>query len=287
MLVTIKSVNRTIELKALVFDLDGTLLGPGAVLSERTLKAVESCRLKGIEIILATGRAVEASEKYRAPIGAIGPMVYFNGAIVADMPGNKILYTTLLSKEIAEFCFELSRERGVYFQFYVPGTDAKLGQPLLTAGEDAKRDMYHKHTGLLAEICDLKKVLSDSGTKGCIKAMFLGDPNVLDELRPCIEGRFGKDVYVVRSTNTFLEILNPAVSKGAGLDLVLKKRGIKNEEVMVFGDEENDLPMFPNAGLAVCPANAKDTVKEKADFICGSNAEDGVAVFLEQHIVNA
>jgi hydroxymethylpyrimidine pyrophosphatase-like HAD family hydrolase len=65
------------------------------------------------------------------------------------------------------------------------------------------------------------------------------------------------------------------------MGLALKHRGIRPEEAMAFGDEENDLPMFGPAGFAVCPANAKDSVKAKADFIAGSNAEDGIAAFLE------
>jgi hydroxymethylpyrimidine pyrophosphatase-like HAD family hydrolase len=70
------------------------------------------------------------------------------------------------------------------------------------------------------------------------------------------------------------------------MGLALKHRGIKPEEAMVFGDEENDLPMFDHAGFSVCPTNAKDNVKAKADYITGSNAEDGIAVFLETVFLN-
>ena len=269
------------DIKALALDLDGTLLGPKAVLTERTRRAVQSCVNKGIAAVFATGRAVESSEKYRIPVGALGPMVYFNGAIVADMPLGKILHSTLLAKEIAAFCADLSREKSVYFQMYIPGTTEK-GQPLLAEMESSERDMYHKHTGLLAEIVDLEEVLKRPAVQGCIKAMFLAEPEILDGIRPIIEGRFGSEVYVVRSTRTFLEILNPRVSKGQGLLLALENRGIKPEETIAFGDEENDLPMFKAAGLSVAPANAKESVKSKADLVMGSNAEDGIAAFLEE-----
>ncbi|MCL2834604.1 MAG: Cof-type HAD-IIB family hydrolase [Treponema sp.] len=298
MLVTVKPINKSsMEIKALAFDLDGTLLGPsvvlteksplgsGAVLTDRTLRAVKACAEKGLELIIATGRAVEASEKFRIPMEAHGPMVYFNGAIIADMPSGKILHTTLVSKEIAKFCLELSRKKGVYFQLYKPGTAQMPGQPLLTAEDHLQRELYHKHTGILAGICDLDKLLEDPHLQGCIKCMFLADPGVLDGLRPFIEERFGKDVYVVRSTSTFLEILNPGVSKGVGLELALKHRGIKPAETIAFGDEENDLPMFKNAGISVAPANAREKVKAAADWVTASNAEDGVAVFLENYIL--
>jgi Cof subfamily protein (haloacid dehalogenase superfamily) len=282
MQVSINALQKTMDIKALAFDLDGTLLGPGTVLTERTLRAVKSCVEKGIHVIFATGRAPEASEKYRVPLEARGPMVYFNGAIIAEKKKKKILHATLVKKEITEFCLELSREKGVYFQMYIPGTRDKSGQLLLTEKEDPQRDMYHNHTGMLAEIADLKEALKNPELKGCIKCMFLAEPEILDSLRPIIEERFGKEAYVVRSTRTYLEILDPRVSKGKGLLLALEDRGVTPLETIAFGDEENDLPMFDAAGLSIAPANAKETVKAKADLVIGPNTEDGIAAFLEE-----
>ena len=269
------------EIKALAFDLDGTLLGPSAILTDRTLKSVRAFAQKGLDIILATGRAVESAEKYRIPLEAGGPMVYFNGAVIADMPAGNILDATLLSKEIVKTCVELSAEMGIYFQYFISGTAQRPGQPLLTSADHPRRDMYYKHTGILAEICEPKKALEDPQVQGCIKGMFLAEPEVLDNLRPIIEKQFGSDIYAVRSTSTFLEILNPNVSKGSGLDFALKHRSIKPAETAVFGDEENDLPMFDLAGLSVAPGNARENVKARADIVVRSNAEDGIAEFLE------
>ena len=112
--------------------------------------------------------------------------------------------------------------------------------------------------------------------------MFLVEPEIQDCLRLTIEKRFGKEVYIVKSARTFLEVLDPRVSKGQGLLLALESRGIKPEETMAFGDEENDLPMLEVAGLSIAPANAKENVKARADLIIASNAEDGVAAFLEE-----
>jgi hydroxymethylpyrimidine pyrophosphatase-like HAD family hydrolase len=73
------------------------------------------------------------------------------------------------------------------------------------------------------------------------------------------------------------------VSKGQGLKAAMKRLSIKSEEVIAFGDEENDLPMFSVAGFSAAPANAKESVKAGADIVIGSNAEDGVAAFLEKY----
>jgi hydroxymethylpyrimidine pyrophosphatase-like HAD family hydrolase len=112
--------------------------------------------------------------------------------------------------------------------------------------------------------------------------MFLAEPEVQDALRPRLAERFGSRIYVARTLRTFLEVMAAGVSKGRGLALALEHRGLAPGGVIALGDEENDLPLFDAAGFSVAPANAKDKVREAADRVVGSNAEDGVAVFLEE-----
>lgn len=101
-------------------------------------------------------------------------------------------------------------------------------------------------------------------------------------IRPKIEERFGDKLYIARTLRTFLEIMNPNVSKGEGLKIALQRRGLDAAQVIAFGDEENDLPMFGATGFAIAPANAKESVRNAADLVIGPNTEDGVAAFLEK-----
>jgi hydroxymethylpyrimidine pyrophosphatase-like HAD family hydrolase len=140
--------------------------------------------------------------------------------------------------------------------------------------------MYRNHTGIGAEIRDLKEAAA--GFPGCIKSMFVAEPEVQDALRPKIEERFGDKIYIARTLRNFLEVMDCRVSKGRGLRFALECRGLKPEEIIAFGDEENDIPMFEAVRFSAAPANAKDTVKARADLVIGPNTEDGVAVFLEE-----
>jgi Cof subfamily protein (haloacid dehalogenase superfamily) len=278
-------------IRALAFDLDGTLLAPGAILSERTLRAVKRCVGQGIQIILATGRGMESAEPFRAALNAEGPMVYFNGATVVDMPGAKFLNTTLLDTKVAEFCVELSREMGVYCQIYFPpGNSTHGGFPngnkenlvmLLSEQDSPEREMYYEHTRIQAELGDLKEALSRPGLSGCVKAMFLAEPEILVELRKRLDERLGNSVYIAKTQRTFLEILDAKVSKGQGLKFVMERCSLKSKEVIAFGDEESDLPMFNIAGFSAAPSNALDSVKAQVNLVIGSCAENGVASFLE------
>jgi hydroxymethylpyrimidine pyrophosphatase-like HAD family hydrolase len=111
--------------------------------------------------------------------------------------------------------------------------------------------------------------------------MFISEPDFHDAIRAKLLERFGQRIYVARTLRTFLEVMDARVSKGAGLRLALEQRGLHREQVIAFGDEENDLPLFSESAYAVAPANAKETVRNAADIVVASNAEDGVAEFLE------
>lgn len=57
--------------------------------------------------------------------------------------------------------------------------------------------------------------------------------------------------------------------------------GIKPEEIMAIGDQENDIAMIEYAGVGVAMDNAIPSVKEVANFVTKSNLEDGVAFAIE------
>jgi Cof subfamily protein (haloacid dehalogenase superfamily) len=269
-------------IKALAMDLDGTILAPGAVLNDRTIKAIDACKKKGLQIIIATGRALEAAEPFRHALGACGPMIYFNGAMVVEMPDEHVLSAVPLNSEAAQFCVDLAREKGVYCQLYISDGNHSGRTTLMAERDCPEREAYLKHTRLLAELGDLKDALLRAGPGGCIKTMFLAEPEILSGLRPILEEGLGKSVYTARTLSTFLEVMDASVSKGQGLKYIMERFSLKRDEVIAFGDEENDLPMLATAGFAIVPSNAKDALKTKADLIIGSNIEDGVAVFLEE-----
>jgi Cof subfamily protein (haloacid dehalogenase superfamily) len=272
-------------IKALAFDLDGTLLRPDKSLSGRTLRAIRSCMSRGIRIILATGRAVNSGEVYREYIGAEGPQVYYNGAEVIDMPRGRLIHAQFVDPGPILFCLGLAREKGLYFQVYFPaktGTPAGRGELLMTERLTAESEFYRNNSGFQPVAGNVEEAIGGSGLPGLIKGMFITGEEHHGEIRARLKEKYGNSVYVVRSSPIYLEILASGVSKGAGLLRALEYLGLAGEEALAFGDEENDLPMFSVAGFSAAPANAKQAVHDAAAFRIPSNADDGVACFLEE-----
>ena len=80
----------------------------------------------------------------------------------------------------------------------------------------------------------------------------------------------------------YVEITAPGVDKGSGLAVVAAELGLGPEDVCVFGDMPNDVPMFQWAGWRrVAVANAHPEVLALADEVTASNDADGVAAWLE------
>jgi Cof subfamily protein (haloacid dehalogenase superfamily) len=279
------------KIKALALDLDGTTLLPDATLGGRTVKILKKLISRDIQIILSTGRALESSEIYWNAIGAGGPMVFFNGAIVADVPANKTLYENMLELDVVNFGIDIAREKNYLFQIYMPaGISPYTGEAdpsvkwsqLLIEKECNESYKYRDRTGITPIVRDLKEVTALPGLKGCIKALYICEPDCHDEIKKKINGKFGSRISVMRSSPFLLEISNAGVSKGEGLRIAMGRRGLKPEEVIAFGDEENDLSMFSVAGFSAAPENGKEDVREAADIVYGSSAQEGLAAFLEE-----
>jgi Cof subfamily protein (haloacid dehalogenase superfamily) len=278
--------------QAVAIDLDGTVLSSSEVLSERTVRALRACMGRGIQVIIATGRSIQAAESCRARIGAAGPMVYANGAQVADMPQGRILERRFLGLEAAVFCAELGRKSGAYYQVFFCEAAETVFHSLPaefivteTATEESAR--YRARTSMDLRVGRLDDAFSRVAEGGlrCIKGLFITAPETVEKLRPVIQAEAGDTVSLIRSWPTFLEVLPAGVSKGRGLLAALKYRGLPPEYVIAFGDEENDLSLFEVAGISAAPANARDTVRAAACFVIPSNDEDGVAQFLEERVL--
>ncbi|MCL1991657.1 MAG: Cof-type HAD-IIB family hydrolase [Spirochaetes bacterium] len=271
------------EIKALVLDLDGTTLLPGAVLGDRTEACLKKLISQGMRVVFATGRSVESALPYCNAVGAGGAMIFFNGAVVADIPSCQVLDADLLDIEVADFGTDLARSMDVHYQIYLPAGVLKSGEkwePLVIDREREESLAYFKHTGTPAVVMDLKKAVA--GAPGCVKAMFLADGSRHEEIKEKMYAKFGGRINLIRSTPTFLEVLKAGVSKGKGLRTVMGRLGLAASQVMAFGDEENDLDMFKVAGFSAAPSSAKDTVREAAGLVFGSSAEEGLAVYLEK-----
>jgi hypothetical protein len=79
-----------------------------------------------------------------------------------------------------------------------------------------------------------------------------------------------------------LEVFDPAVNKWQGILHIAAKHGVDPKQIVAIGDDVNDIPMIRNAGLGVAMGNARPEVQAIAKRVIGTNAEEGLAAFLDE-----
>ena len=87
---------------------------------------------------------------------------------------------------------------------------------------------------------------------------------------------YGESLSIYRSAPFFIEVMAQGIDKAASLRMLIEQLGIKQEEVISFGDGYNDLSLIEFAGMGVAMANAVDEVKQRANYITLSNDEEGI-----------
>ena len=114
----------------------------------------------------------------------------------------------------------------------------------------------------------------------------------MDQLEEILHSELGSSVKIlstkyIEQDFTLLDIVNPAASKGAGVAAAAAELGASQEEIMAIGDNYNDLEMLLFAGTGVVMSNAPLSLREIAGLHpTASNNEDGVALAIEQFILN-
>lgn len=94
-----------------------------------------------------------------------------------------------------------------------------------------------------------------------------------------------EEIYVTGSTPFNLEVTNINGNKGNGLKVMAHHFNIPLEDTVAIGDENNDIPMFKVAGLAIGMGNAKEETKEHCHVVTLTNDENGVAYAIEKYIL--
>ena len=103
---------------------------------------------------------------------------------------------------------------------------------------------------------------------------------VSDRLKEAVKGEYD----IMRVGHGWTEVGILGVSKGQAVLDYAARYDIKPEEIMVFGDSENDLSMFKIAGRAVVMENGMESAKAHATDMILSNDESGVAHFIEKYL---
>ncbi len=259
--------------KLVVLDMDGTLLDNDHRVSEANREVIQRLNREGTKVILASGRPYESIHPYVKELGIELPIIAANGALIKCPRSSEVYYSTGLPINLAKEIVEYGKENHYPISLY-------LDSEVHTFNESMVK-VHWELESLNARVID-----TFDGGKEVYKIIYKNTPQKIEEAFKHLEQIYKEKLYITRSDDTYLDVMNSNASKGKALHQLLGRLHISSHEVLVMGNSFNDIAMFEVAGFAIAMDNSPQEVKDAADFVTKSNYEDGVAYALDKYINN-
>ncbi len=248
-------------MKAIVTDLDRTLLRTDKTVSEYTYSVLKKCHDRGMLLMAATARPERAVLDYRAQIG-FEAMTTLNGARIVlpqSIIENGISSSsaeTILEKviKIPDLVLSMETGDGIFSNVPIPEWNAAV---------------FFDFPALPTNSVIYKLLLSSNEKDIC----------------PEVERALTSDTYMTVAEGKLIQIMDREATKWNGINSMLEAVGIDAKEAVYFGDDNDDIEAIKNCGMGVAVANAIDEALAAADFVTESNDMDGVARYLEKYLL--
>ena len=246
------------SIKAAFFDIDGTLFSHRTMcVPESTLRALKCLREKGILCVIATGRHISEMKE----LGLLGygfdAYLTLNGQVCLDS-SLRTLFGSPMEGENLRFMVN------IFESGEVPAILISKDRMYVNFVNEAVRSAHR-----------------DIHTNIPVIGQYVGEPIYMgviycgkDEERPFIEKLPGCNI--TRWSRHGLDIIPGNGDKLEGIRQYIELKGISRDEIIAFGDGENDIGMLKYAGIGVALGNAGDQVKMSADYVTADIDDDGV-----------
>lgn len=249
-------------MRAIITDLDRTLLRTDKTVSEYTLDIMRKCHNSGISIMAATARPERSILQYHKQI-------YFDA--ITTMNGARIILPNAVLEN------GISRLSGKYI------LSKLVIMPDTLISVETSDGIYSN-----AEIPEWNSTYYDGfpnlPTQGTLYKVLVSSKD--NTLYSQIENILTDDVYYTIANGNLVQIMSKNATKWNGICAMLEALNISKAETAYFGDDNDDIEPIRMCGTGVAVANAIETVISEADYVAGNNDEDGVAHFIEGNVLS-
>jgi hypothetical protein len=262
-------------IQLLLADVDGTLVTPDKVLTERAIDAVRSLGQAGIMFAVTSGRPPRGMSMLIEPLDITTPIAAFNGGLLVNRDMSVIEQRELpekLVRPVADLIGSFGLDVWVYrgADWYVPDPHGSH-----VAKESATVRFEPKvMTGLDGLTSDVVKLVGVSD-----------DLDAVARASTAAHDQFGDHVSAARSQPYYLDVTHPDANKGAVARYLSARYSIAPQAIATIGDMPNDVLMFAHSGLSIAMGNASLEVQHAARRVTTSNTDEGFANAVERFIL--
>ena len=278
-MVAMESEKKQMDIRVIATDMDGTLLDPKGQLDlprlEKILDKLDQC---DIRFVIATGNEVHRMRQLLGHLADRVVLVVANGARIFE--NNELLQAQTWDDAMVDRALAHFKGRECQDQFVVTamnGGFVKKGTVFTELDKFMTPEMIEK----LYQRMNFVDEFDPNLFGGVLKmSMVVGkerSESVLQEINDLFDGH----VRAVSSGYGCIDILQDRIHKAWGLVELLKRWNLKPEQIMAFGDSENDIEMLELAGISYAMENAEEAVKRVATKVAPANSQAGVYKVLE------
>lgn len=267
------------EIKIVATDMDGTLLDPRGQLDlPRLEKILDKLDHRGVRFVIATGNEVHRMRQLLGHLAERVVLVVANGARIFE--NNELIQAQTWDDAMVDRALAHFKGRECQDQFVVTamnGGFVKKGTVFTELDKFMTPEMIEK----LYQRMNFVDEFDSNLFGGVLKmSMVVGEErsdSVLQEINDLFDGH----VRAVSSGYGCIDILQDGIHKAWGLVELLRRWNLKPEQIMAFGDSENDIEMLELAGISYAMENAEEAVKRVAAKVAPANSQAGVYKVLE------
>jgi Cof subfamily protein (haloacid dehalogenase superfamily) len=262
-------------IRLLLADVDGTLVTPDKVLTERAVEAVRRLGEAGILFAITSGRPPRGMSMLIEPLNLTTPIAAFNGGVLVNRDMSVIEQRVIpeeLVVPVAKLNGSFDLDTWVYrgSDWYVPDPQGShVAREAATVRFEPK--VMTSLDGLTTDVAKLVGVSDDL--------------DAVARAATAAHDRFGDRVTAARSQPYYLDVTHPDANKGAVVRYLSARYAIPAEAVATIGDMPNDVLMFAHSGLSIAMGNAGPEVQRAARRITTSNTEEGFATAVDRFIL--
>ncbi|MBQ9987576.1 MAG: HAD family hydrolase [Erysipelotrichales bacterium] len=261
-------------IKALFFDLDGTLLTSSKKISDLSFETLRTCKEKGIYVFVVTARAPMLDVMLgwdERVYSLLDGGIYCNGACIQYQDTS--LYS-LIAPDIVEKCVEcVAKYPDVHMALHLEEDDHAFNYALpddMLVPWGLKRE----EVCMIDASCFAKSVKILIYSKNLVDNELVLPSGLYKEIEEICQN--SANVYLLDQGKT-IQVIDREVNKYTSVEYIRERLGLSRDEIVVFGDGENDIDMLSLYPNSVAMGNASDPVKEIAKYITLSNDEEGIS----------
>lgn len=271
------------KIKLIALDLDQTTLRTDKSLSDRTRQAILAAIRAGIWVVIASGRSFGSLPAAILEVPGIRYAVTSNGSAIYRLPEGERCHEFLMDPSVVGQLLELIPRELAMEAFWEGRAYASRCYV-----EDPARFGATDHAALYVQatrtpVEQIRDFMREHQAELDSVQVVVGDEKIRDELWKKLEQAV-PGLYLTSSASTLLELSQTVGGKRCGLEWLGRTLGIAPEEMMAFGDAQNDIDMIRYAGVGVAMGNGHPALKEAADRVTLTNDEDGVALVIEEYL---